>query len=146
MCNMKKPFLDTCGRAQSKNSTLRMLIPVAHRSAWSGMVFFMFKESLMNACRAAFAGALGMLLASLVGTSAAMAADPPGRDAVLDWNAVALEAVVHDHSGTFGPAVQGGPTRTSRALAIVHAAIFGQFHRAAGDSLRQEPPRPGRLD
>jgi hypothetical protein len=112
------------------------------------MVFFMFKESLMNACRAAFAGALGMLLASLVGTSAAMAADPPGRDAVLDWNAVALEAVVHDHSGTFGPAVQGGPTRTSRALAIVHAAIFdavnsiepratpyGKSHPAQGASI-----------
>jgi hypothetical protein len=44
-------------------------------------------------------------------------------DAVLDWNAVALAAVAADHSGP-GDASQGGPTRTSRALAIVHAAMF----------------------
>ena len=46
-------------------------------------------------------------------------------DFVLDWNAVALQAVADDHT----PAVvaspdQGGPTRTARSLAIVHAAIF----------------------
>jgi hypothetical protein len=46
------------------------------------------------------------------------------RDPVLAWNAIALQAVADDHSGTFGPAEQGGPTRTARALAIVHAAIF----------------------
>jgi hypothetical protein len=71
------------------------------------------------------AGALGVLLvAHALRSVAAAGGDPRGRDAVLDWNAIALQAVVHDHSGTFGPAVQGGPTRTSRALAIVHAAIF----------------------
>lgn len=46
-------------------------------------------------------------------------------DAVMDWNAVALQAVANDHT----PAVvsqpdQGGPTRSARALAIVHAAMF----------------------
>lgn len=51
-------------------------------------------------------------------------ADPPGRDAVMDWNSVALEVVAEDHSGTFGPPSQGGPVRTARALAIVHAAVF----------------------
>jgi hypothetical protein len=43
-------------------------------------------------------------------------------DSVLDWNAVALGAVAADHSVP-NPS-QGGPTRTSRALAIVHAAMF----------------------
>jgi hypothetical protein len=46
------------------------------------------------------------------------------RDPVLAWNAIALQAVADDHTGTFGPPDQGGPTRTARALAIVHAAIF----------------------
>src|SRR5687767_7678162 len=46
-------------------------------------------------------------------------------DFVLDWNAVALQAVAND----FTPSVvarpeQGGPTGSSRALAIVHAAVF----------------------
>ena len=44
-------------------------------------------------------------------------------DSVLDWNAVALGAVAADHSGPAAPS-QGGPTRTARALAIVHAAMF----------------------
>ena len=42
-------------------------------------------------------------------------------DMVLQWNSVALQAVAADHSG--GVSSQGGPTRTARALAIVHAAI-----------------------
>ncbi|MGH9957187.1 MAG: hypothetical protein ACREBC_08665, partial [Pyrinomonadaceae bacterium] len=54
----------------------------------------------------------------------AWASDPPGRDAILDWNAIALQAVAEDHSGTFGDPEQGGPTRASRALAIVHAAMY----------------------
>ena len=45
-------------------------------------------------------------------------------DAVLDWNAVALQAVADDHSNTYGAPEQGGPTRTAYALAIVHAAMF----------------------
>ncbi|WP_437790322.1 phosphatase PAP2 family protein [Sorangium sp. So ce693] len=49
--------------------------------------------------------------------------DPPDRDAVLDWNAVALDAVAGDTSSA-RTRDQRGPTRVSRALAIVHAAIF----------------------
>lgn len=50
--------------------------------------------------------------------------DPVDRDAILDWNAVACEAVALDYTGTFGLPEQYGPTSTSRALAIVHAAMF----------------------
>lgn len=50
--------------------------------------------------------------------------DPRGRDAILDWNWIACEAVAIDHTGTFGPAEQGGPTRASRAMAIVHVAMY----------------------
>lgn len=50
--------------------------------------------------------------------------DPPGRDSILDWNAIALESVRQDHSGTFGTPDQGGPTRTALALAIVHVAMY----------------------
>ncbi|WP_437736150.1 phosphatase PAP2 family protein [Sorangium sp. So ce1335] len=50
--------------------------------------------------------------------------DPPKRDAVLDWNAVALDAIARDYRDPSGPVEQRGPTRVSRALAIVHAAIF----------------------
>ncbi|WP_437946366.1 phosphatase PAP2 family protein [Sorangium sp. So ce296] len=51
--------------------------------------------------------------------------DPPDRDAVLDWNAVALDAVARDYSDpSRRPPEQEGPTRASRALAIVHAAIY----------------------
>ncbi|MFN0051118.1 MAG: phosphatase PAP2 family protein [Planctomycetales bacterium] len=52
------------------------------------------------------------------------AGDPPGRDSILDWNAIALAAVVADHSGTFGNKEQGGPTRAARALAMVHLAMY----------------------
>lgn len=44
-------------------------------------------------------------------------------DVVLHWNSVAIEAAKRDHA-IGGPHEQLGPTRTSRALAIVHAAIF----------------------
>lgn len=47
----------------------------------------------------------------------------PAGDAVLRWNAVALDATRLDHA-IGGPAHQFGPTRTSRALAIVHAAMY----------------------
>ncbi len=54
----------------------------------------------------------------------AAAQDPANRDSILDWNSIALGVTVHDHSGTYGAPQQGGPTRTSWALAIVHAAMF----------------------
>ena len=71
---------------------------------------------------------LGLILAMSV--SEAQFVSRPDRsnrrvsDPVLLWNAIALQAVVDDHSGTFGPPEQGGPTRTARALAMVHAAVF----------------------
>jgi hypothetical protein len=46
-------------------------------------------------------------------------------DSVLDWNAVALQAVADDYTpAEVSSPDQGGPTKTARALAIVHAAIF----------------------
>ncbi len=57
--------------------------------------------------------------------------DPLNRDAVLDWNAVALDAVAEDYSGDAGPTDQPGATRVSRALAIVHAAIFDAVNSIA---------------
>jgi hypothetical protein len=71
---------------------------------------------------------LGLVLA--MSTSEAQVVSTPERgnrrfrDPVLAWNAIALQAVADDHSGPFGPPEQGGPTRTARALAIVHAAVF----------------------
>lgn len=50
---------------------------------------------------------------------------PPGLEYLLLWNHLALDAAAQDHStlsGSFGE--QLGPTRTSRALAIVHWAMF----------------------
>jgi len=53
-------------------------------------------------------------------------------DAILYWNEVSLEAVANDHTGTpVGTAPnpdQGGPTRTARALAIVHLAMYDAFN------------------
>lgn len=50
--------------------------------------------------------------------------DPSGRDSVLDWNLIAINIVASDSTGEFGTADQPGPTRTSRALAITHVAMF----------------------
>jgi hypothetical protein len=47
----------------------------------------------------------------------------PSADPVLFWNAVALQAAVTDH-GLDAPGLQFGPTRTSRAFAIVQGAVF----------------------
>src|SRR4051812_9948867 len=44
-------------------------------------------------------------------------------DVVLEWNSLANEAVRLDH-GIGAPHLQAGPTGASRALAIVHAAIY----------------------
>jgi Vanadium chloroperoxidase N-terminal domain/PAP2 superfamily len=56
-------------------------------------------------------------------------------DAILFWNDIALQAVAND----FSPAPpdnkvapeQGGPTRTARALAIVHLAMYDAFNSIA---------------
>jgi hypothetical protein len=54
-------------------------------------------------------------------------------DSILHWNAIAIETARRDFE-TADPKVspspeQGGPTRTSRALAIVHAAMFDAYTR-----------------
>lgn len=50
-------------------------------------------------------------------------------DAVLFWNLVSLEAcrVDYDHDITRNP-YQGGPTATSRALAIIHWAMYDSYN------------------
>lgn len=55
-----------------------------------------------------------------------------GNDPVLKWNDIALQAVVDDHSGTFGAPDQGGPTRTARALAIVHISMYDAVNAIVG--------------
>ncbi|MBD2770895.1 vanadium-dependent haloperoxidase [Iningainema tapete] len=54
-------------------------------------------------------------------------------DAVLQWNSIALQVVANDHTPDIvNRPDQGGPTRTSRALAIVHAAIFDAVNSIDG--------------
>ncbi len=75
--------------------------------------------------------------------------DPPGRDSILDWNAIALEAVRQDHSATFGSPDQGGPTRTSRALAIVHVAMYdavNSIQPTAAPYLTMKPAHDASID
>jgi hypothetical protein len=57
-------------------------------------------------------------------TSTAALVDPPGRDAVLDWNGILLNVNAIDHSGIYGDPDQGGPGKTARAFAMVHIAIY----------------------
>jgi hypothetical protein len=52
-------------------------------------------------------------------------------DVVLSWNAVALDALKNDYALGHTPE-QGGPTRDSRALAIVHAAMFDAVNSIDG--------------
>jgi uncharacterized repeat protein (TIGR01451 family) len=53
-------------------------------------------------------------------------------DPVLFWSSIALQANAEDHTGTFGKAEQAGPGASSRALAIVHAAIFDAVNSIDG--------------
>ncbi|MCI0684651.1 MAG: hypothetical protein L0Y71_21350 [Gemmataceae bacterium] len=55
-------------------------------------------------------------------------------DAVLDWNAILLQSNADDHA--LAQPDQPGPTRTARAFAIVHAAIYD----AANGVQRQYEP------
>ncbi len=88
----------------------------------------------MNRMLATFA--FVVIVLSWFGSTAIGPAAPPkkptGDDAVLQWNEIALQAVVEDHSGTFGPPAQSGPTRGSRALAIVHIAIYDAVNAIDG--------------
>jgi vanadium chloroperoxidase len=53
-------------------------------------------------------------------------------DSILFWNAVALEAVRVSHSDP-GKRAQNGPTLSSRALAIVHLAMYDAYAAVAAD-------------
>jgi hypothetical protein len=58
---------------------------------------------------------------------------PSPTDAVLDWNAYLLQANANDHDPQVVPSPdQGGPTRTARAFAIVHAAIYDAVNSIDG--------------
>lgn len=50
----------------------------------------------------------------------------PGSDVVLYWNQIMLDANAADHSLALPD--QGGPTRTTRAFAIVSAAVFDAWN------------------
>lgn len=56
---------------------------------------------------------------------------PSAVDPILHWNAIALDAVKADYDPDQTPE-QGGPTRDSRALAIVHAAMFDAINSVVG--------------
>ena len=45
------------------------------------------------------------------------------QDPILFWNEVAMEVNKNDHTGNMEGEHQGGPTLSSRALAIVHLAM-----------------------
>ena len=72
------------------------------------------------------------LLLAVTSFSFAQSGDPVGVDSILDWNAIVLKTVADDYSHIyFDPANpsdtspdQKGPTHTSRALAIIHLAMF----------------------
>ncbi|HYV35341.1 MAG TPA: phosphatase PAP2 family protein [Gemmataceae bacterium] len=52
-------------------------------------------------------------------------------DVILQWNGIALDALKGDYALGHTPD-QGGPTRDSRALAIVHAAMFDAVNSIDG--------------
>jgi vanadium chloroperoxidase len=62
-------------------------------------------------------------------------------DPILFWNQVALEANRVSH--TNGKDEQTGPTRSSRALAIVHLAMYDAFAGVAGTPASLPPYLPG---
>jgi hypothetical protein len=55
-------------------------------------------------------------------------------DPILHWNAIAIQADADDHTGTFGFPEQMGPGRASRALAIVHIAMYDAVNSIDGSS------------
>ena len=65
-----------------------------------------------------------VLALSSLSTAGEIAGDPPGRDSILDWNLITLNTVALDSAGVYGTADERGPTRTARALAMIHAAMF----------------------
>ncbi len=62
-------------------------------------------------------------------------------DSILFWNDVALEA--NRVSFTNGAGVQDGPTLSSRALAIVHLAMYDAFAAVTGNPVTLPAYLPG---
>ncbi len=58
-------------------------------------------------------------------------------DAIMYWNAVALEANRTSH--TNGKMEQNGPTLSSRALAIVHLSMYDALAKVLGNPVGMEP-------
>jgi hypothetical protein len=54
------------------------------------------------------------------------------QDPILFWNRISLDAVAADHTGDPPKGEHGGPTRTARALAIVHLAMYDAFTKIDG--------------
>ena len=67
---------------------------------------------------ASFAGYPAALFLIFLGSAAGVA-----NDAVLRWNAVAIEAARIDHGLNY-PSQQFGPTRLSRTMAIAQIAVY----------------------
>jgi membrane-associated phospholipid phosphatase len=84
-----------------------------------------FSLLLLSSCVLAASGAAAQAIPS-------SPKQPAGNDIVLQWNAIALEAVTQDHSGTYGDPQNGGPTRASWALAIVHIAMYDALNAIDG--------------
>src|SRR4051794_29269806 len=54
------------------------------------------------------------------------------HDYVMLWNSVALELNRRDHTGKMNAKNQKGPTRSARALAMVHVAMHDAFFGRTG--------------
>src|SRR6266436_2600606 len=70
-------------------------------------------------------------------------------DPVLHWNTVAMNAAAVDH-GIGAPGLQFGPTRTSRAFAIVQGAVYDAVNsidpKAAPYLIQVSAPRSASID
>lgn len=75
---------------------------------------------------------VGLVLGAALGGLAVPGVAAPPVDPVLEWNLIAINAGAVDHSQPVKE--QGGPCRTSRALAIVHAAIYDAVNSIDGSN------------
>lgn len=97
-----------------------------------------FRFVTFAVCLWCSASSVGWGQSTSVAPKEALASVPAGAkrvnfDPVLFWNDVALTAVATDHSTPSQTPEQGGPTRTSRALAMVHLAMFDAANSIRGD-------------
>jgi hypothetical protein len=78
--------------------------------------------------------ALGLSLAALLSLAQDAFAQTPSGDPFLDWHDLAIECSKVDFSDPPNAPDQGGPTRTTRALAIVHVAMYDAFMSIDGSA------------